>query len=660
MQPYPRAPDLVWPGHLHDTGRLSARAMNTGFPTVVWRLCLGLGFVVTPPIQAGVLGGCAWVRVLVLPYHSWLGFVVCAVGLGFLLAPRHSWLRFWGVRGCVRASPLPRRSWLGCAVWLCVLGLGFRLRPATPGRGVGVCVCLCARSSCSPPILAEVCGVDVCACTQVSAARRYSWLGCLGVCVFVRALRLYPAPPGSGVRCGCVCLGSGWGSAPPLLAGMLGCVCGYVRAPFVGRHSWLWCAVWVCVLWLGSRLRPATPGQGVGVCVCLHARSTCAPPLLARVCGVGVCPWPRVSAAPRHSWLGCWVVCVFVCGLHLYPATPCWRVRCVCVCLGSNLVCALPLLAGVLRCVCFLCALRLYPAAPSSVVRCGCVFLGSVFGCAPPLLAGLFVCVSVCVRTLFVPCSSWLGCTVWVCALGLRLQLRPATHGWGVEVCVCLCARSACTLTLLAGVCGVGVCVLARASAVPRHSWQGCWGVYVFVCALRLCPGTPSLRMRCSCLCFGSGFGCAPPLLAGMLAGVSVCVRAPLPPCHSFLNCALWVCVLGLGFQASPRHSCMGSPDVCVFVSALRLYPATPGWGVRCGCVCLGSCFGCAPPLLPRVLGCVCVRVRAPLVPHHSWPGCAVWGCVLGLRFRLRPATPGWGVGVCVLFVRAPFVPCSS
>ena len=40
MQPYPRAPDLVWPGHLHGTGCLSARAVGTGFPTVGLRLWL--------------------------------------------------------------------------------------------------------------------------------------------------------------------------------------------------------------------------------------------------------------------------------------------------------------------------------------------------------------------------------------------------------------------------------------------------------------------------------------------------------------------------------------------------------------------------------------------------------------------------------------------
>ena len=54
MQPYPGALDLVWPGHLHGTGYLSARAMDTGFPIVVWCLCMDLGTVVTPPFLAGV------------------------------------------------------------------------------------------------------------------------------------------------------------------------------------------------------------------------------------------------------------------------------------------------------------------------------------------------------------------------------------------------------------------------------------------------------------------------------------------------------------------------------------------------------------------------------------------------------------------------------
>ena len=84
-----------------------------------------------------------------------------------------------------------------------------------------------------------------------------------------------------------------------------------------GACVWVW-----VVVELGFRLRPTTAGWGDGVCVCLRARSACIPTLLAGVCRVGVCAWARVSAAPRYSWLACWGLCVFVCALRLYPATP--------------------------------------------------------------------------------------------------------------------------------------------------------------------------------------------------------------------------------------------------------------------------------------------------------------------------------------------------
>ena len=89
-------------------------------------------------------------------------------------------------------------------------------------------------------------------------------------------------------------------------------------------------------------------------------------------------------------------------------------------------------------------------------------------------------------------------------------------------------------------------------------------------------------------------------------------------------------------------------PGLCVLLCALCLDLTNPGWGARCTCVPLGSGFGCAPPLLAGVLRRVCVCVCAPRVPCHPWLGCAVYVCLLGLGFRLRPATPGWGVGVCV------------
>ena len=61
------------------------------------------------------------------------------------------------------------------------------------------------------------------------------------------------------------------------------------------------------------------------------------------------------------------------------------------------------------------------------------------------------------------------GACVWVwVVVGFRFGLRPATPGWGVGVCVCLCACSACTPPLLAGVCGLGVCVWARVGATTH------------------------------------------------------------------------------------------------------------------------------------------------------------------------------------------------
>ena len=215
-------------------------------------------------------------------------------------APRHSSLGCSGVRLCVRAPLLPRHFWLGCASWGCVLGLGFRLRPAPPGWGVGVRVCSRVRASLVP---------------------RHSWLGCtVGVCVCKLAFQLRPATPGCGVRVR-VRLRARSSGTPPLLAGVcgvgvcawargsagprpswLGCwgVCVCVLAPLVPCHSWLGRVVSVCVLRLGFRLHPATPGWGVGVCVCSCAHSAGA------------------------------------------PATPGWGARCGCVCLGSGFGCALP------------------------------------------------------------------------------------------------------------------------------------------------------------------------------------------------------------------------------------------------------------------------------------------------------------------------------
>ena len=268
MQPYPRSPDLVWPGHLHSTGCLSARAVGTGFPTVVRCLCLGPGCglvwdLLTPPVLAGVLGGCVWARFVVLPLFCGL-FVVFVVGL-----------RFWPAYGtCVDAAlpPVSGSRLAGSPAWH---GL-----PQCPGCGHWVSYCFAAF-------------------------------------VFGSGLRfgvgfVNPASPGWGL--GWVCLGTVCGVAPLLRAvcgvcgwaQVLAClwdVCGCVRAPLGPCRFWFWCAVWACVL-----------GPGLG----------CAPPFLAGLSGCvfsapfffvwfcGVCCWVPLSGAlwplsphPLSFKLGC-------------------------------------------------------------------------------------------------------------------------------------------------------------------------------------------------------------------------------------------------------------------------------------------------------------------------------------------------------------------
>ena len=399
--------------------------------------------------------------------------------------------------------------------------------PATPGWGVGVCLCWCGRSACTPPLLAGVRAVGVCVWARVSAAPRHSWLGCWGVCVLMWVFRLQPATPGWAARSGCVCFGSGFGCAPPLLARVLGCVCARVRAPLAPSYSLHGCGVSVCVFSLGSRL------------------------------------------CPCHSWLGCPAVCVLVWALHLHPDTPGWAAR------------------------------------------------------------------------------------FWPCVFGLGFRLRPATPGWGVEVCVCSCARSVCTQPLLAGVRSVGVCVWARFWAAPRHSCLGYWAVCVLVWALRLHPATLGTGARCGCVCLGSGFGCAPPLLAGVcVVGVCAWARVLAAPSLSWLGFVvfglavawyLFVCccslrvVRALRVCGTPRPSLLGT-CLCALVVAggVPLWRASWPRVVRrasSGLVALGAPVGlpvavvpfptpgaCAPGFTGRLSGARGGRLRTGLFVPAAGP----------------------------------------
>ena len=82
----------------------------------------------------------------------------------------------------------------------------------------------------------------------------------------------------------------------------------------------------------------------------------------------------------------------------------------------------------------------------------------------------------------------------------------------------------------------MGLCAWARVSAAPDLSRLGCWGVCVFVRALRWGPATPGSAARCGWVCLGYGFGCAQPLLTALFG--CACARfACTPPILSGVCC---------------------------------------------------------------------------------------------------------------------------
>ena len=101
MQVYPRSPVPVWPGDLRGTGCLSARAMDTRFSSVVWHVCLGLGFAFTPAFVDRDCA-CGWVHVLAGTLQILVGSVAFVLGYGFCpTTPFLAWV--FGVCVWVRA-----------------------------------------------------------------------------------------------------------------------------------------------------------------------------------------------------------------------------------------------------------------------------------------------------------------------------------------------------------------------------------------------------------------------------------------------------------------------------------------------------------------------------------------------------------------------------
>ena len=653
MQPYPRAPDLVWPGHLDGMGCLSARAVGTGFPTVGLRLWLGLG--------------CGWSWVFFTPARcGWgLGWVCLGSVCGVVpLLPAVCGVRGWALVsacfrdlcGFLRVSLAPRRFRFRCAVWACVLG---------PGLG------------CAPPFLAGLSGCVFCAFLFFF----FPVAGCPG-----------PGPCGLSPRLlsfglGCwlffffVCLFrcpfSRWAAVPglmlPVLAGWSPlCLFG---GPVFGALSVgglaPFCVVGGRLVAVGCFRLPHPPplffgGGGASLAVPPFAFPRLALALWL-VCGV-VGPSPLLAEVPvsysppplagfRCRWW--WAV----------PATPGWGLPAAVVC-GVWRWCVGGVVAGVWcgwslatpgggSCV-------LLPATPGSVSLPVVVggprhsWLGSVGGvavwcvvCGGGVLVGLWlVCgvvgpspllaeVPVCYSP---PLLAGFRCRWWWAV--------PATPGWGPL------AALLCGVWCVAVVCwwGCGWCVVWL---VPRHSWR------------RSLCATP----RHSWLGFAAGGGGrSPPLLAG------VRLRRWCVVCGVW--CVAVVCWWGCGWCvvwlvprhswrrflcATPRHSWLG------FAAAGggRSPPLLAGvrWRRRCVVCCGGVLLGlwlvCGvvgpSPLLAEVPVCYSPPLLAgfrcrwwwavpPFLAGVRWRRwCVVCGALFGSLATpgggscvLLPATPGW------------------
>ena len=224
------------------TPGLRARAVGTGFPTVVRRLCLGpvCGWVLvllTPAVLAGVLGGCVWARFVVLSLVCRL-FLVFVVGLRFrpaygtcvvlcaLCLPRAvSGSGVWCGRACwARRWALPRPSGLGCRdVFFAPFFFGFVV-------SVAWCPCPGPCGPCPPiPFLSG------------GAA------GCFFFFWFVSACFGVPFPGGPLFLAWCCRF---WLAGPPvpLWRSCLRCLLG----GGFGRLWWCWRAVW----WLWAVFAP--------------------------------------------------------------------------------------------------------------------------------------------------------------------------------------------------------------------------------------------------------------------------------------------------------------------------------------------------------------------------------------------------------------------
>ena len=422
-----------------------------------------------------------------------------------------------------------------------------------------------------------------------------------------------------------------------------------------------------------------TPGLRIsfGRVTCMaRAASVPGPWTLGFLLLCGFCDWVRVV-------LGC---------AFRYPASPGWGLGWVC--LGT--VCgATPLL-------------------PAGV--CGVCGWAPVLDCTPPFLVRVVGRAWLCVRDPPAPRRSRFWCAVWACVLGSVSRLRratplgcvcacvpiprgllyllvggavrrcvvgpglvprPATSGWGVGACMCLCARPACTPPFLSGVCCVGVRAGLGSRLCPAPL-----GWVVGVC-VRSCVCPACLRPSWGAACGAEVCGCCcwsrlPPLSPLVLVsrffwggGVSILVLW----CRS-----LAVLVLGLLVSVPPSRllraafffvpawcvsACFGCPFFRWAAAAGLVLPVLAG---RSPCAPLGGpVFGAVWPggladLAPPP-PCFCLGVGGLPVPPSAFPGlahalvgiqCGVPGCCWWLRFARPCQGPMRRVGYVHIGLGAP------
>ena len=258
------------------------------------------------------------------------------------------------------------------------------------------------------------------------------------------------------------------------------------------------------------------------------------------------------------------------------------------------------------------------------------------------------------------------GCLVWP-----RLLPRPATPGWGVGACVCLCALPACTPPFLAGVCCVGVRAGLGFRLCPAPL---CWvvGVCMRSCVCPACP-RPSWGAACGAGVCGCcrWWGLPPPLPFGFVFGGGG--RRDVS-CLGFVVSVAGCPGLGSRGLCPPIPSLPGRVDfffrpsmvcVCVFWVLISWWAAATGWvlpvfagwspgaplggpvfgavgvgGLAAFCGVGGLFGGCGPfsrpPPLLFFLGGVCLFLPLPSLGwHRHWLAfsvvfrVAVGGCVL-------------------------------